>query len=162
MKHKIGLLPPSWTNHIIMGYQKGPAWSYSNLQINSFILSLYPFTMEQGVCTDFMPTFRKLLTHLSLSMAIKHTWGDLQSSGLEAFVKGSLRGMLVPHTATAAKKRGISGKGESQRSSGGLSVMKSSILCLKSDSGDYSCELQPLRCNALKLDIYTYVYNIIL
>lgn len=126
------------------------------------MLSLYLFTMEQGVWTDFMPAFRKLLTHLSLNTAIEHTWGDLQSSGLDAFVEGSLRGMLVPHTVTPAKKRGVSGKGESYRSSGGLSMTKSLSLCLKSDSGDYSCELQPLRCNALKLDIYTYVYNIIL
>lgn len=162
MKHIAGLLPPSWTNHIIVGYQKGPAWSYSNLQINSFMLSLYPFTMEQGVWTNVMPAFRKLLTHLSLNMAIEHSWGDFQSSGLDAFVKGSLRGMLVPRAVTPAKKRGISGKGESCRSSGGLSVMKNLSPCLKSDSGDYSCELQPLRCNALKLDIYTYVYNIIL
>ena len=123
---------------------------YSNLQINLSTLSSCPFLMEQAAWTGFISASRRSLIVLSLSMEIGHTWADPQDSGLGAFLKGSLRGMLVPHTATAVKKRGgtgNTGQGGSHRSCGGLNVMNSSRLSLESDAGDYGCGLRAAGCS---------------
>lgn len=126
--------------------------SYSNLQINLPTLSSCPFLMEQAAWTHFM-TFQKVIN----TAEPKHgDWSHLgrppQDSGLGGFLRGSLRGMLVPHRETAVKKRTGTGntgqggrKGGSCRSHGGLHAMNSSRLCLESDTGDCGCGLQPLR-----------------
>lgn len=67
-----------------------------------------------------------------------------KDSGLGTFLKGRLRGMLVPHTATAVKKRGVTGntgQGGRQRNCGGLNMINSSRLCLECDTGDCGCGL---------------------
>lgn len=65
--------------------------------------------MEQTAYAGFTPAFRKSVILPSLSMGIECTWGDPQNSGLGAFFKTSLIGMLLPHTAEAANKSGGGG-----------------------------------------------------
>lgn len=85
---------------------------------------------------------------LSLSMGLDTLRETPQDSGLRALLKGRLTGKLVPHTATAVKKKGVTGntgQGGRPRSCGGLNMINSSRLCLECDSGDCGCGLQPSR-----------------
>lgn len=107
MQHRVGVWPPTWITHIIVGYQKGPAHTPSANQ------PVYAFPLPICNGTDCLRWFYTSFQKVSNTSKLKHGdwmhWGRPPELRVGSLFKTSLIGMLLPHTAEAANKSGGGG-----------------------------------------------------